>query len=209
MGNCATGCHFRPYSFASSSFDDFAEMKNSTRKNVCQHLVGPSPWQPPDHRKSRPCRIEKGAGEEASRQPVSAKSAPQATKETTQHACANQRRGHCIRNPRRKYLRKSPAAAKLSAPPSCSRSIPHPPVLRFPSPTHPISPHFARIVGQHSHLSANNCIETSLISVIETFMQLYRLQIAITYLLSIWQAFGHVRALRPSFAQPSFKNTFA
>ena len=117
--------------------------------------------------------------------------------------------GHCIRNPRRKYLRKSPAAAKLSAPPSCSRSIPHPPVLRFPSPTHPISPHFARIVGQHSHLSANNCIETSLISVIAAFMQLFWLQIAITYLLSIWQAFGHVRALRSSFAQPSFKNTFA
>lgn len=60
VGNCAAGCHFRPCSFASSPFDDFAEMKNSTRKNVCQHVVGPSPWLAPDHRRSRPCRIGKG-----------------------------------------------------------------------------------------------------------------------------------------------------
>lgn len=47
-GNCATGCHFRPYSFASSPFDDFADMKNITRKTVCQGcpplpMAGPLP----------------------------------------------------------------------------------------------------------------------------------------------------------------------
>ena len=47
MGNCAAGCHFRPYSFASSPFDDFAEMKNSTRKIVCQHLSAPPLDGPP------------------------------------------------------------------------------------------------------------------------------------------------------------------
>ena len=46
-GNCATGCHFRPYSFASSPFDDFAEMKNSTRKIVCQPLSAPPLDGPP------------------------------------------------------------------------------------------------------------------------------------------------------------------
>ena len=47
MGNRAAGCHFRPYSFASSPFDDFAEMKNSTRKIVCQHLSAPPLDGPP------------------------------------------------------------------------------------------------------------------------------------------------------------------
>lgn len=46
-GNCATGCHFRPYSFASSPFDDFADMKNITRKTVCQHLSAPPLDGPP------------------------------------------------------------------------------------------------------------------------------------------------------------------
>ena len=46
-GNCATGCHFRPYSFASSPFDDFAEMKNSTRKIACQPLSAPPLDGPP------------------------------------------------------------------------------------------------------------------------------------------------------------------
>ena len=128
----------------------------------------------------------KGAGEEASRQPLSAGSAPQATKETAQRTCANRRKGRCIRNPRRQYLRTSPAATKLSAPPPYSGPGPHPLVLRLPAPTHPTSPHFARIVGQHSHLSANNCIKTSLISANAVFMQLDRLYVALTYLLSIW-----------------------
>lgn len=46
-GNCATGCHFRPYSFASSPFDDFAEMKNIMRKTVCQALSAPPLGRPP------------------------------------------------------------------------------------------------------------------------------------------------------------------
>lgn len=70
MGNRAAGCHFRPYSFASSPFDDFAEMKNSTRKNVCQHLVSPSPWQAPDHRRSQPCRIGKGQAKRPPGNPI-------------------------------------------------------------------------------------------------------------------------------------------
>ena len=47
MGNRAAGCHFRPYSFASSPFDDFADMKNSTRKIVCQPLSAPPLDGPP------------------------------------------------------------------------------------------------------------------------------------------------------------------
>lgn len=47
MGNRAAGCHFRPYSFASSPFDDFADMKNSTRKIVCQPLSAPPLVGPP------------------------------------------------------------------------------------------------------------------------------------------------------------------
>lgn len=47
MGNRAAGCHFRPYSFASSPFDDFAEMKNSTRKIACQPLSAPPLDGPP------------------------------------------------------------------------------------------------------------------------------------------------------------------
>lgn len=46
-GNCATGCHFRPYSFASSPFDDFADMKNITRKIVCQGVSAPPHGRPP------------------------------------------------------------------------------------------------------------------------------------------------------------------
>ena len=46
-GNCATGCHFRPYSFASSPFDDFADMKNITRKTVCQGVSAPPHGRPP------------------------------------------------------------------------------------------------------------------------------------------------------------------
>ena len=46
-GNFATGCHFRPYSFASSPFDDFAKMKNSTRKIACQPLSAPPLDGPP------------------------------------------------------------------------------------------------------------------------------------------------------------------
>lgn len=47
MGNCATGCHFRPYSFASSPFDDFANMENITQKTVCQALSAPPLGRPP------------------------------------------------------------------------------------------------------------------------------------------------------------------
>lgn len=47
MGNRAAGCHFRPYSFASSPFDDFADMKNSTRKIACQPLSAPPLDGPP------------------------------------------------------------------------------------------------------------------------------------------------------------------
>ena len=47
MGNRAAGCHFRPYSFASSPFDDFANMKNSTRKIACQPLSAPPLGGPP------------------------------------------------------------------------------------------------------------------------------------------------------------------
>ena len=76
MGNRAAGCHFRPYSFASSPFDDFAEMKNSTRKNRMSTPCRPLPLTGP-----RPSQIaalpnRKRAGEEASRQPDSARSAP-------------------------------------------------------------------------------------------------------------------------------------
>ena len=46
-GNCATGCHFRPYSFASSPFDDFADLKHSTRKIACQPLSAPPLDGPP------------------------------------------------------------------------------------------------------------------------------------------------------------------
>lgn len=186
MGNRAAGCHFRPYSFASSPFDDFAEMKNSTRKNVCQHLVRPSPWQAPDHRKSQPCRIGKGQAKRPPGNPIQPGPYPQAIKEKGRRTCANRRKGRCIRNPRRQYLRTSPAASKPSAPPPCRRPEPHPFALRFPAPTHPTSPHFASIVGRHSHLSANNCIKTSLISANAVFMQLDRLYVALTYLLSIW-----------------------
>ena len=175
VGNCAAGCHFRPCSFASSPFDDFAEMKNSTRKNVCQHVVGPSPWLAPDHRRSRPCRIGKGQAKKPPGNPFQLGAHPQTTKRTRQHTCANRRKGRCIRNLRRQHLRTSPAAAKLSAPPPFSRPEPHPFALRFLAPTHPTSPHFASIVGQHSHLNANSCIKTSLISVIAAFMQLDRL----------------------------------
>ena len=74
MGNRAAGCHFRPYSFASSPFDDFAEMKNSTRKIVCQPLSAPpldGPRLPPILAFPKPAK----AGEEAFRQPVSTRSA--------------------------------------------------------------------------------------------------------------------------------------
>ena len=128
----------------------------------------------------------KRAGEEASRQSVSDGSAPKAREKTRQHPCANRRKGRCIRNLRRQHLRPSPAAAKLSAPPPFSRPGPHPFALRFPAPTHPTSPHFASIVGQHSHLNANSCIKTSLIYDNAVVMQLDTLQVAITYLLSIW-----------------------
>ena len=46
-GNCATGCHFRPYSFASSPFDDFADLKNIMRKIVCQGVSAPPHGRPP------------------------------------------------------------------------------------------------------------------------------------------------------------------
>ena len=46
-GNCATGCHFRPYSFASSPFDDFADSKNSTRQTNCQGVSAPPHGRPP------------------------------------------------------------------------------------------------------------------------------------------------------------------
>lgn len=46
-GNCATGCHFRPYSFASSPFDDFADSKNSTRQTECQGVSAPPHGRPP------------------------------------------------------------------------------------------------------------------------------------------------------------------
>ena len=111
---------------------------------------------------------------------------PQAIKEIGQPTCANRRKGRCIRNPRRQYLRTSPAATKLSAPPPCSGPGPHPLVLRLPSPTPPTSPHFARIVGKHSHSNTDNCINSRLISANAVFMQLDRLYVALTYLLSIW-----------------------
>lgn len=186
MGNCAAGCHFRPYSFASSPFDDFAEMKNSTRKIVCQHLSAPPLDGPPTMADRGLAESERGRRRSLPATRFSRVRTPQAIKEIGQRTCANRRKGRCIRNPRRQYLRTSPAATKLSAPPPCSGPGSHPLVLRLPSPTHPTSPHFARIVGQHSHLSANNCIKTSLISANAVFMQLDRLYVALTYLLSIW-----------------------
>ena len=151
-----------------------------------------TPCQPLPLTGPRPSQIaalpnRKGAGEEAFRQPVSAGSAPpKQSRKKGQRTCANRRKGRCIRNPRRQHLRKSPAASKLSAPPPCSRPEPHPFALRFPAPTLPTSPHFARIVGQHSHPNETNCIKTSLISANAVFMQLDRLYVALTYLLSIW-----------------------
>ena len=160
--------------------------KIAREKTYVNTLSAPPLDRPPTIADRGLAESEKGRRRGLPATPFSRVRTPQAIKEIGQRTCANRRKGRCIRNPRRQHLRKSPAASKPSAPPPCSRPEPHPFALRFPAPTHPTSPHFARIVGKHSHSNTDNCINSRLISANAVFMQLDRLYVALTYLLSIW-----------------------
>ena len=115
MGNRAAGCHFRPYSFASSPFDDFADMQNSTRKNCMSTPCRPLPLTGPrPSRTRRPCRIgNKAGGRGLPATPFSRVRTPQAIKEIGASVPAQHRRkGRCIRNPRRQHSAQIPCRIK-------------------------------------------------------------------------------------------------
>lgn len=151
-GNCATGCHFRPYSFASSPFDDFADMKNITRKTVCQ---GCPPLPMAGHLPPVATTPPKAMQAHENNLPIAKK------RHVSMLFCAKQ--AQCGEG-------RPPAQIRHSGIPTTPRCRALAPLV--PRPFLPCTPTLFAICGYRLRPRPRSCINSGLISVNAAFMQL-------------------------------------